>query len=365
LYGGGWFRWDRDPASGRLLVEEALEIARELNDDDLILNLIQLIGWRRRLSGDYLGALRIFQEGVDEYRRPGRKWPIPWGISWLLLELAETEFHMGEFESGAKHADEAVVIGRELDKADRVLPISLQGSFAAARGDHVTARARCEQSVTLARELGRAHLMGQSLLAFAAVACWQNAFADARASAEEVLSLPIPPGQKRDALERLGITSSGEGDLEQARSFFERVLDSIHSRPWWPHEEPMAQLWLGRVALLQGELETASALFGAVLSRVQEIDHKPFAALALEELGSLAAAKKEFERGATLYGSAEVVREETSAAVPMDQRRFHAEGLEAIKAGLDEESFERARSVGRSMSLDDAVLYALEGPNGN
>lgn len=358
VYGLGW---QDDPSVGASLAEEALAIARELKNDMLILCVIELIGWQLRYSGDYLGALRLFEEAADEYRRPGRRWPIPWGLSWMLTELANVELEMGEFESGRKHAEEASEINETLSyKGDRVWPLSLQGCFATAEGDYEKGKSQCEQAVAIAREVGRSQLIANSLDHLAAVARWKGDFPTAQAASEEHLTAAVNPGQVRGAWYQSGITSLAEGDLDQARSFLEESLESIHSRPWWPYEEPMTQLWLGRVALISGEHETASALYGAALTKLEEIGHKPFAAWALEEFGALAAERKEFDRGAKLFGAAEAIREEVHAKVPMDQRRTYEQGVAAIKRGLSDDAFKEAWAVGRAMSRDSAIQYALE-----
>lgn len=352
--------WDEDPSTGAPLAEEALAIGRELKNDTLILCVIELIGWQRWWQGDYIGALKVFEGGVEEYRRPGRKWPIPWGVSWMLAEMADLEFEMGDFESAQRHADEALEINqRHSYKADTSWPLLLQGKLAAVEGDHARARSKCEQAVEVARETGRYHQLAGALRALADVARWAGDHATARAAAEEALSADQGTN-RRDALASVGQVCFDEGALQQARSYFEKYLEHIHTYPWWPLEEPGAQLRLGRIALAAGELETASALHGAALTKLQEIGHKPFVAWALEEFGALAAQRKEFERAARLFGAAEAIREEAHAKVPMDQRRTYEQGLATIKEGLSEDAMKESWAAGRGITLEAAVQYALE-----
>ncbi|MBW3590113.1 MAG: tetratricopeptide repeat protein [Actinobacteria bacterium] len=361
IYGRGW---EEDPSVGMPLAEESLAIGRELKDDTLILCAIELIGWQKRFSGDYLGALKVFEDAVEEYRHPGRKWPIPWGVSWMLNEMAEIELEMADYEAADRHSAEALEINQKLAyKADLIWSLYLQGKVASAAGDYSKAKSFCEQSLALARDTGRHLQINLALRSVAEVALWADDYPTAVNAAEEARIYARGVGRGRDSLALLGNIYTVQGDLDKARSSFEEYLDSIRTHPWWPYEEPAGQLGLGRVALMDGEPETASALYGAALSKLQEIGHEPFIAWALEEFGALAASAKDFHRASILFGAADGIRKETRAGVPMSQRRFYEESLAAIKAGLVEESLQKAWTTGRSLGLHDAVRCALEGKN--
>lgn len=363
IYGRGW---DEDPSVGMPLAEEALAIGRELKDDTLILCVIELIGWQKKFSGDYLGGLKVFEDAVEEYRHPGRKWPLPWGVCWMLSEMAEIELEMGDFAAADKHSGEALAIAKKFSyKVDMAWPLRIQGKMASAAGDHAKAKSLCEQAVQLVRETGRYQQTHGALLSLAEVALWADDYPTALTAAEESHRYAQGAGPRRELLALLGNIYMVQGDRDKARSSFEEYLDSIRTHPWWPYEEPVGQLGLGRVALMDGEPETASALYGAALSKLQEIGHEPFIAWTLEEFGALAISVEDFDRAVILFGAADRIRKETGAGVPMSQRRLYEETLAAIKAGLDEDELQKAWAKGRSLGLHDAVRYALEGTNAN
>lgn len=368
LYGLGW---NIDPSVGIPLAEEALAIGRELKNDVLILCVLELIGFQKcNGQGDYVGAVKVFEEAVAEFRRPGRKWPVPWHVEWMLADLTAVELEMGDFESARKHNDEARKIDDEKmhDNVNGILvstPVNYlllthEGKLAEVAGDLVTAKSIYEKKIALSREFRDTRSLRKGLEDLGEAELRSGDYDAARRAAEEALSLAVGRDVK-PPLTLLGRIAMEEGDLEQARSFFERVLETIRTRYSWSYEEPVVQLHLGRVALVAGEFETASALYGAALTKFAEIGHKPYVAWALEELGALAAARQQFERGAQFYGAAESIREEAHAKVPLNQRRTYEQGLNSIKESLSDDELAQAWDHGRRMTLDAAIQLAVEG----
>ncbi len=66
------------------------------------------------------------------------------------------------------------------------------------------------------------------------------------------------------------------------------------------------------------------------------------------------------ERAARLFGAAEAPREAAGASVLPFYRADYERGVAAARAGLGEQSFAAAWERGRSMTLEEAVGYALE-----
>lgn len=345
--------WDVEPTVGAPLADESLAIARELGNDTLILCIVELIGWQRLYAlGDYVGAQRVYEETLADYRRPGRRWPILWGQVWMLQELVEVEFQMGELEAAHLHCDESAALNAQLSaKRSTSWDLSLQGRLAAAAGDAGSARSKCAEAVEIARATGDFQKLAAALGGVADVAMWLGDYDVATAAAEERLA--TLPGSARVALEQLGRIRLAAGDRVQARAYFERHVESFRAMPWWRYEEPLGQLGLGAVALASGEHESASALYGAALTTLVDIGHKPYVARALEAIAGLAVEEGRLERAAKLCGAAERIREEASAKVPMDERAAYEKTLAAIK------DLRTAWDEGRAMDLDPAVEYAL------
>ena len=118
---------------------------------------------------------------------------------------------------------------------------------------------------------------------------------------------------------------------------------------------------LGHAALERGDLERAGALLREVLLTSQELGDAQRILLVLVELASAAAATGGRERAARLWGAVEGLSEATGLSIggltePHQLERYRA----ANRAELGEAAWEEAFAVGRAMTLEEAVSYALE-----
>jgi hypothetical protein len=84
----------------------------------------------------------------------------------------------------------------------------------------------------------------------------------------------------------------------------------------------------------------------------------------LDFFASLALACGQPTRAARLMGAAEAVREDQEMPLePVYRRDVYDALLASARAALDRESFAAAWAEGRTMSLEQAVAYALEAPD--
>ena len=153
-----------------------------------------------------------------------------------------------------------------------------------------------------------------------------------------------------------------QGDLERTEVMLEEVLrlgrelkDKLYVA------QPLGDL--GYIALERGDLERAGALLRESLLMSQEMGEARGILAVLDELARLAAAGGARERAARLWGAVEGLIEATglSLATFHDDFLGHGERYRAAsRAELGEAAWEEALAEGRSMTLDEAVAYALE-----
>ena len=91
----------------------------------------------------------------------------------------------------------------------------------------------------------------------------------------------------------------------------------------------------------------------------RELRAKEFITEALEHLAGISGARGHTERAARLYGAAEVLRESLKAPLPPPERSFFERHLAVAYGQLDQGAWEEALAEGRSMTLEQAVAYAL------
>jgi tetratricopeptide (TPR) repeat protein len=154
---------------------------------------------------------------------------------------------------------------------------------------------------------------------------------------------------RRNALHLLGEAAWHRRHLEQARYFLEGSLEL--ARAVGDHTFTGATLHhLGDVALAEGELTRAEALYAESLALVWEAEARRLAAYCLAGLAATAARSGRPERAARLWSA--VVEAETSLGLqlPRAERSLYSEGLGELAAG--------GLPV---LSLEDAVAEGLSG----
>lgn len=81
--------------------------------------------------------------------------------------------------------------------------------------------------------------------------------------------------------------------------------------------------------------------------------------LALEGLASVSTALGEVKRAGYLFGAADGVRERLRMAVPSPGEPLHDRYMLQARAMLNGDGYEASSAVGRALSLEQAITYAL------
>ena len=120
---------------------------------------------------------------------------------------------------------------------------------------------------------------------------------------------------------------------------------------------------LGRVALREGAVERAVTLLSESLMLARDQGMRLFVAERLEACGAAAIALGQASHAARLFGSAEALREAIGAPLPPVERADYERDVAAARSQLDEAAFATAWAAGQALTLEQAIAYALEGPD--
>jgi hypothetical protein len=82
--------------------------------------------------------------------------------------------------------------------------------------------------------------------------------------------------------------------------------------------------------------------------------------VSLTGLGEVAAALGHEERAAKLLGATEVLLTTMNVRLEADDRIPYEQGIASARAQLGDEAFEKALRDGRTMSMEEAIKYAME-----
>src|SRR5215216_9668 len=200
-----------------------------------------------------------------------------------------------------------------------LLQLALVTSFL---GDSERATELYEESMDLFRELGDKNLLASCLNDLAMVVYSQGDLGRAAQLTEEAVAL----------LRELG-----------ARGSVALVLCN-----------------LGWIILLQDDLGRAADLYGESLSLAWDAGLNPLVERTLEGFACLAGARGATDRAARLWGAAQTLHEVKGIPRDTDFLDEADARISAVRSAMGEEEWEEAWHKGRTMSLDEAVSYALE-----
>ncbi len=354
------------------------------------------VAWLDRLESE-LGNLRValgwFKEsarGLDHLRMAGSLWRFCYlrghyeeGRRWLegalvsgdntpsparakaYLGAGAMTFRRCEYERGREQLEAAVAIYRTLEDDRGIASAShMLGSIAAERGDYARSEALHEESLVLWRRLGDEAGEAQALNYLSYVAWLQEKHERAKELGEETLARFRRLGDNEIiawALINLGSSALYAGDHRRARTLFGESL-ALSREVGFKEGVPWSLNQLGVLAYREGDHRRATDVLRESLEGHLDLGDRWRAASVLETLAEVLCAQGRPEPAAYLFGAARAVREAISVPVPLCERADYERGISAARAELGEVAFEAAFSKGRTMSPQQAAVYAPREP---
>jgi predicted ATPase len=149
------------------------------------------------------------------------------------------------------------------------------------------------------------------------------------------------------------------GDIEKARARFRESEDAAEKvgnmrLVYSCHSE------LAHILRRHGEVDEALELYKGVLPKWKELGHRAAAAHELECIGFILIQRTRPDRAAALLGAAQALRELIDSSMTPPERAEYDQALATLREQLGQEKFKQAWKFGQSMSMDQAVLYALD-----
>jgi len=108
-----------------------------------------------------------------------------------------------------------------------------------------------------------------------------------------------------------------------------------------------------------GSLDEAEAIYRETIRAWQHLGSRGAIANQLESFGFVAVARGDFPKAARLLGAADALRQQVGASMLYIERAEYDRHLEQIRQSLDPAALESEWAAGRSMSMDEAIAFAL------
>jgi predicted ATPase/class 3 adenylate cyclase len=226
--------------------------------------------------------------------------------------------------------------------------------------DSERSRPLAEAGIAIAEQLGdlAGMALGKSSLGWTifytdpqqALGVFQEGLAAARAVGDGALEMETLMGQAWTHL-RLG-------DLDQASTFADQVIE-LGDRIGVAYITSFALLTRGVVSNARGEHTTALRHYGDALRRAHAAGAHVGTALALDAIAAAALDRGDVDRGVRLASAADRVRKDIGGNVTLGQVGLE-EPLTRAKRMISAVPYERAVAKGRVLTVDQAVVMALQ-----
>jgi predicted ATPase len=274
------------------------------------------------IQGDYAEASSQLKESIGLWRQLGRTNNL--GLAISLREAGIVATYQGELDYALIALEESILLMRETgSKWDLALAFYNHGLIYEVKSDVATARAKFEESLSLFRGLNEA--WGLSV-----------------------------------ALSGLGRIAGRKGDHESARLHLEEAL--LQSRALGDLWSSAASLYLlGEVHYLQKDVDKAAGFFVESLKLNQTVGDKVMIGFTLHNIGRIANLHGDTNRAIRLFGAAKSLRGDMTdtASWSLTTHADCEQDVDALRTMEKKEEFESAWVEGRAMSVDDAILYAM------
>jgi predicted ATPase/transcriptional regulator with XRE-family HTH domain len=270
------------------------------------------------VQGDNILGRSLHEQSLEIRREIGDKR----GMGISLNHLGTMAYERGDFASARLLFEQGLEIRREIgDKSGTSLMLTNLGTTLQQLGDFDAARSLLEESLALKREFGNKEGIANVLNNLGTMAIEQREYTRARALLEESLAVKREVGTKR------GIAKSLSN--------------------------------LGYLAYLEGDYTTARSSFVESLTIEKEIGDNISIPEGLAGMGAVAAAIGEPQRGVKLLGAATSLWEAMGLAPDTQNRVMCDQGIASARSHLDEGAFAEAWAWGQTISIEEAVEYAL------
>jgi predicted ATPase/class 3 adenylate cyclase len=353
-----------DFATARTDVEQGVAIWRTLNDKRGLASALDQLGWMALQRGDHVQAQSHFEELVQLSRDQGN---VKATIQ-AIQSLGRVQMQKGELSAARSRFEEALALSRKTGHTVSLVHMLCRlAEVAWTQGDTATPRGLYEEALASAQSLqdpmDRSGVLGHLAWCASRLGDYEQA--------EKLVTerLTLARGRARAAqdwwgiawgLNHLGDAARCQADQKRAISLYEESLTLF--RQHGDRQGIAAVLHnMGHEALAQRDASRARSLFTESLSLFQELKFAWSVADCLTGLAGVAGQEGHPEQAALLYGAAEAAHEAIDASGtlidPANKLDWERE-MTAARGEIDAETWEKAWSTGRAMSIDQALAYA-------
>ena len=281
-------------------------------------------------------------------------------VSRLASALFWFWFHQGHWREGRTFLS-AVIARDHRPTPSRARALLGDGVLAWAEGDLGVAGPRLEEAVALGRTIDDLPTAAHALHFLAMVRLAEGDAAAGRALGVEAVALARTTADASCltlALASNGVVLLALERYDEARAALEEsIARGREADDAWAVALPLRNLAI--IAYRQQDYGTARTLLEESLHGLRTLGEKWFLSGSIETLAEVMVAAGEYERAAHLFGAAETLRDAVGASILVIYRADYERAIGMARTALGHERFGLCWTVGRALSADEAVAYAL------
>ena len=276
-----------------------------------------------------------------------------------LMELLETYWSTNDPVSARPRVDALVAVaGKDIEATTLAKALRLRGGTFDMTGRSDLAEQDYQRAIELLRPLGDANEKAHLTARIAMAASQQGNTARAKVLAREALaSTGLSPRDKSIVLTVLSKAAFTEGDAAEGVQLAREAADAAEKLgfTWW---RGITLFGASEGLLTLGDFDTSQGFFAEAVELLRSVNDLVNLPIALAAGAALAAQLGDPVRAGTLWGALEAEAEQEPRQSTIDNMALYEPYLEPAR-GSD---FDQARARGRTLTLDDAVAYAIRGP---
>jgi predicted ATPase/class 3 adenylate cyclase/DNA-binding CsgD family transcriptional regulator len=340
------------PDLARPYLMEAVSLARESGDRLTLCDVCSYLAFASHAAGEPVASQTAAEEGREIADMLGDGFRSRHCRTWLGVSMG----FQGNLAAGLSVVRSAVEEAQAAGENLLVLiGLTCQGSWEAALGEHVQARATAETALATSAALGGFHEDSVYVVIAAAALVAGDALA-AKEACEAAIAVATPPRLVfAKALVPMAEALLGCGDVIAARRWADDVVEFAPGG-----HRMFALVARSTVALAQGELDQAERDAHAALDIATQTGARFRIATAFDCLGQLGAQEDNYPTSARLFGAAAGIRQRTGEIEFMLEHECDA-AIAGVRQELGREEFDAAFAEGAALSTDEAIAYARRG----
>lgn len=272
-------------------------------------------------------------------------------------------FARGRFYEGHTWLKRLLEIDAPVPAPVRAKALLTAGYLACWRGEFASGRLPLKQALALFQRLENGSAIALSLHGLGFVAMGQGNAPLSRSLFEQSLA------KARDLNDQwvmsfashfLGIVMAYQKEYEQALAYFEEGSTLIQQLGGHKQGVAFGLFHEGRIARLKGDYQEAHSRLAEAMRLFRQLGDRRGTGYSLAGFAVLAAVQGQMERAAWLSGAVASLQDVLGPFLEAPLQMEFDRQLAAVRAALDEETFDAAVAAGRAMTLEEATAYALE-----